>query len=86
MRGLRRKGFREVNARHLQLRYFSVDGEETEAFTVVSHGADRDISDQLLASMARQLRLNRRQFDRLIDCDLSQADYEAMMRRDGFIR
>ena len=52
----------------------------------MSHGADRDISDQLLAQMARQLHLTRRQFDSLIDCDLSQADYEATMRRDGFIR
>ena len=86
MRGLRRKGFLEANARHLQLRYFSVAGEETEVFTVVSHGSDRDITDRLLAHMARQLNLTRRQFDQLIDCSLSQADYETMMRRDGFIR
>ena len=35
--------------------------------------------------MARQLHLTRREFDELIDCRLSQNDYEAMMRRDGFI-
>ena len=52
----------------------------------MSHGADRDISDRLLSQMARQLHLTRRQFDDLIDCRLSQADYEAMLRRDGFIR
>lgn len=86
MRGLRRKGFREINSRHLQLKFFSVAGEDTEIATLMSHGSDRDISDQLLGQMARQLFLTRRRFDRLIDCDLSQADYEAMMRRDGFIR
>ena len=52
----------------------------------MSHGADRDIDDHLLGRMARQLYLSRRQFDDLIDCRLSQADYEAMLRRDGFIR
>ncbi len=86
LRGLRRKGFRTKNQRHLTLTYFAVDGGETELITMVSHGSDGDIGDRLLAEMARQLHLTRRQFDRLIDCDLSQDDYEAMMRRDGFIR
>ena len=54
--------------------------------TLMSHGSDGDIGDRLRAKMARQLHLTRRQFNRLIDCDLSQDDYEAMMRRDGFIR
>ena len=86
LRGLRRKGFREFNARHLQLRYFSVAGEDSEMFTLVSHGADRDIGDRMLAQMARQLHLSRRQFDSLIDCSLSQAEFEAMLRDGGWIR
>ncbi len=53
---------------------------------MVSHGSDGDIGDRLLAEMARQLHLTRRQFDQLIDCDLSQSEYEAMMRRGGYIR
>ncbi len=52
----------------------------------MSHGADRDLSDRLLGQMARQIHLNRRQFDQLVDCSLSQPDYEAMLRRGGFIR
>jgi predicted RNA binding protein YcfA (HicA-like mRNA interferase family) len=86
LRGLRRNGFREINARHVQLKYLSVEGEDAEIATLVSHGADRDIGDQLIGQMSRQLHLTRRQFDDLIDCRLSQTDYEAMMRRDGFIR
>ena len=85
LRGLRRKGFRELNSRHLQLKFFTVSGEDSEIATVMSHGADRDINDHLLGQMARQLHLTRRQFDDLIDCRLSQADYEAMLRRDGII-
>ena len=85
-RGLSRKGFRIVNRRHRWVEYDNLDGTHGRIKTIMSHGSDRDINDRLLAQMARQLHLSRREFDDLIDCDLSQADYEAMMRRDGFIR
>lgn len=86
-RGLLRKGFQLTYTHHRRFAYHTLDGEQPQAVsTIMSHGADRDIGDQLLAKMARQLRLTRRQFDELIDCRLSQADYEAMLRRDGFIR
>ena len=86
-RGLLRKGFRRTDTHHRRFVYHTLDGEEPQPVaTIMPHGADRDISDRLLGLMARQLRLTRRQFDDLIDCRLSQADYEAMMRRDEFIR
>lgn len=86
-RGLLRKGFRLTDTHHRRFVYHTLDGEQPQPVTtIMSDGADRDISDRLLGLMARQLHLNRRQFDDLIDCRLSQADYEAMMRRDGLIR
>lgn len=85
-RGLLRKGFRVVESRHRQYRYYKLNGDRTSVQTLTSHGSDRDISDHRLGQMARQLDLTRRQFDQLIDCTLSQADYEAIMRRGGFIR
>ncbi len=85
-RALLRKGFRTTESSHRRYRYFRLSGERTNVFTVTSHGSDRDINNHLLGQMARQLHLSRRQFDDLIDCRLSQADYEAMLRRDGFIR
>ena len=85
-RGLLRKGFTRTDTHHRRFHYFGVNGSETEVSTYMSQGADRDISDRLLAEMARQLHLSRRQFDQLIDCELSQANHEAVMRRDGFIR
>ncbi len=85
-RGLVRKGFRLTESRQRRHRYYKLNGEKTNVLTLMSHGSDRDIGDRLLAQMARQLHLSRRQFDQLMDCDLSQGDYEAMMRRDGFIR
>ena len=84
-RGLSHKGFRIVNRRHRWLEYDKLDATHGRIKTILSHGADRDINDRLLAQMARQLHLTRREFDELIDCRLSQDDYEAMMRRDGFI-
>lgn len=86
-RGLLRKGFLLTDTHHRRFIYHTLDGDEPQPVTtIMSHGADRDISDRLLAQMARQLHLTRRQFDDLIDCTLAQADYEAMMRRGGFIR
>ena len=86
-RGLLRKGFRLTDTHHRRFVYHTLDGEEPQPVTtIMSHGADRDISDRLLGQMARQLHLTRRQFDNLVDCTLLQDDYEAMMRRDGFIR
>ena len=86
-RGLLRKGFRRTDTHHRRFTYYGLAGEEVpSATTIMSHGADRDIDDRLLAKMARQLHLTRRQFDDLIDCSLSQTDYEAMLRRDGLVR
>ena len=86
-RGLLREGFRLTDTHHRRFAYHTLGGEEPQPVTtIMSHGADRDIGDRLLAMMARQLHLTGRQFDDLIDCGLSQADYEAIMRRDGFIR
>ncbi len=81
-----RKGFRIKDSRHRTFEYYTLDGERSRIKTLMSHGSDREINDHLLGQMARQLHLTRRQFDDLIDCRLSQADYEAMQRRDGFIR
>ncbi len=85
-RGLLRKGFRLTESRHRRFRYYKLNGERTRVVTLTSHGSDRDLDDRLLARMSRQLHLTRRQFDDLIDCRLAQADFEAMLRRDGFIR
>jgi predicted RNA binding protein YcfA (HicA-like mRNA interferase family) len=85
-RGLLRKGFRLTESRHRRFRYYNMNGERTRVVTLTSHGSERDLDDRLLAKMARQLRLTRRQFDDLIDCRLAQGDYEAMLRRDGLVR
>lgn len=83
--GLRTKGFRYLNSRHRKLYYYGLNGEQTPVATLLSHGGNRDLNDHLLAQMARQCRLTRREFDRLIDCPLSQAQYEQLLSERGHI-
>ena len=52
---------------------------------MLSHGGNRDLSDRLVAKMARQCRLTRREFDDLIRCSLSQQEYEALLVERGIV-
>lgn len=61
-----------------------VDGKKTPIFTKMSQG-ERDVHDGLLAAMARQLRLRRRQLDDLVDCPLSRDEYVQILRETGHI-
>ena len=79
------KGFRFRNSRHRKLYFYTVQGESTAVSTLLSHGGDRDVNDRLLAQMARQCRLSRREFDRLIDCPMSQQEYEALLVERGIV-
>jgi hypothetical protein len=81
---LRAKGFRVTESRHTMY-HFYVDGKKTVLWTMVSHG-QKEIPDNIVGTMARkQLRLSRTDFDRLIECPLSQAEYQAMMQQAGHI-
>jgi hypothetical protein len=77
------KGFVEDNTHH---RYFwlYVDGRKAEIFTYTSHGA-HECGDHILARMAGQLKLSRRQLDDLLDCPLSGEAYVEMLRGNGHI-
>jgi len=75
---LKAKGFFEDReGHHIFLIYETRDGFRTEIRTRVSHqSGGGDISDSLLAAMARQVRLGRRDLEQLIDCPLSRERYE----------
>ena len=83
--GLLAKGFRYLDSRHRRLYYYTLSGDPTPVQTLLSHGGNRDLNDQLLAQMARQCRLSRREFLALIDCPLSQAEYEALLVEGGWV-
>lgn len=84
-RGLRAKGFDVLMSKHVRFRYVTRAGRKTEVRTAISHGANRDISDPLLAEMSRQLGLTRRQFNDLVDCPLSRVGYERILAERGLM-
>ncbi len=78
---LKAKGFFEDReGHHIFLIYETRDGFRTEIRTRVSHqSGGGDISDSLLAAMARQVRLGRQDLEQLIDCPLSREEYETKL-------
>jgi predicted RNA binding protein YcfA (HicA-like mRNA interferase family) len=84
-KSLEAKGFqRPKGGDHNYFHYYSLGGKKTAVFTKTSHGA-REIDDSLLARMARQCKLARGDFDRLIDCPLDRNSYEAKLVEQGLV-
>ncbi len=81
---LQRKGFVQSNSDHKVFR-LHVQGKITAIRTHLSHGSN-EYNDNLLALVARQLKLRRSQLDDLIDCPLSAEDYIAQLLKNGDIR
>ena len=79
------KGFRIQDSRHRRFTYYRLRGTATNVRTVMSHGGNRDIDDSLLSKMARQCGLSRREFLRLVDCPMTQPEYEALLTSRGVI-
>jgi len=84
-KSLEAKGFqRPKGGDHNYFHYYSTTGKKTAVFTKTSHGA-REIDDSLLGRMARQCKLTRGDFDRLIDCPLDRNGYEAKLIEQGAV-
>jgi hypothetical protein len=77
-RALKAKGFSLGTGDHNYFLYMSKAGKKTSVFTKTSHGS-KEISDNLLGKMARQVKLNRSDFELLIDCPLDRDAYESKL-------
>ena len=83
--GLKRKGFQDgKSSHHKYYVYKTLDGKISKVFTYVGHSG-KDLSDYLLSQMARQCKVKREDFLKLIDCPLSQRQYEALIRENGIL-
>ena len=83
---LEAKGFRRRESHHSYFVYYTEEGVKTPIWTKTSHGkGSADIPNNLIGRMARQCKLRTADFRALIDCSLSQADYEALLNSDGEI-
>jgi hypothetical protein len=76
------KGFQQGETHHHYFVYWTIEGRKTTSRTFTSHGT-RDLDSYLLGKMAKQCQLTKPQFDELIDCPMSRAQYEAILRQKG---
>jgi predicted RNA binding protein YcfA (HicA-like mRNA interferase family) len=83
-KSLKSKGFQQREGDHNYFNYYSKAGKKTAVFTKTSHGA-REIDDNLLGQMARQCKLSRADFERLIDCPLDRDSYEVKLIAQGAV-
>ncbi len=83
---LQKKGFEKADRDHSFFVYYTKDGKKTAVFTKTSFTPKvKDISDSLLAQMAKQCKLTKDQFCQLIDCPLSRDSYETILKTKHFV-
>ena len=70
---LKKKGFYDAPGDHKYLEFFH-KGKLILA-TKISHGCTHDITEHLVAKMANQCKLNKKNFINLANCNLSEAEY-----------
>lgn len=71
------KGFYQDDTHHHVFIYVRMDGKKTNVRTRTSHSSKmKSIGDPLLGEMAKQCKLSRAEFIKLVDCPLSREDYE----------
>ena len=78
---LRRKGFKTDETHHHRFVYHASDGR-TSIRTHTSHSRRyKTLGDDLLGEMARQCRVSKADFLRLVDCELTREGYERRVTR-----
>lgn len=83
---LKSKGFEPLEGDHTYFFYYAASGKKSPVRTKTSHGTGhRDISDGLVAQMAKQCRITSRDFRDLIACPLSRGEYEAKLLAQGLV-
>jgi len=78
---LQKKGFLKENKHHIYYT-FQYNGERTHLYTYLSH-SKKEISVKLRSKMAGQLRISIDEFDRLIDCKMTEEDLTVHYLNEG---
>ena len=68
---------REEGSKHIKYKYRTTANRLFT--TVMSHGG-REIYDRNIGNMARQCGIKSQQFEKLVDCSLSQEEYEDLVK------
>lgn len=78
-RALSKKGFVEESSKHIKYILCDEEGKTSRIFTIFSHGS-KEYSDDLLSAMAKQLKLEKSEFIRFVECTLSHEKYLELLR------
>lgn len=86
-RNMKKKGFKLTESDHHFYTYHTTANLKTAIRTKMSHSNRKssDISDGLIATMARQCGLTNANFCKFVDCTLSQVQYEQILLKNGKI-
>ena len=76
-------GFSRRGRKH-RVYTLQIEGREV-ARTLISHGA-KEISDRMLATMARQMGITSSQLKAIVRGELSREDYYQLLHEKGWIR
>ncbi len=83
-RALLRKGFKKETSHHI-IYYYYINGKKTSIHTYISHDT-RELSPKQLNQMAKELKLNYDDFEKLIECPLSEIEYRDYLQSKGYIK
>lgn len=81
---LLKKEFEEKQSSHTRRTYF-IDGKKSSIFTVVSHGK-KEISDDLMHKMAKQIKLSYKQFCDVVDCPMSKEELREFYLEEKIVK
>lgn len=85
-RALKDKGFRTNESHHRYFVYYTEEGTKSPVRTKTSHGKGAaDISSSLISDMAKQCKLRTAEFRDLVECSMSQSDFEKLLTSKGEI-
>lgn len=81
------KGFElEQGSRDHDFLFFAHHGKRQPVYTKLSRGKQyRTIGDPLLSKIARQLHLNRKELDLLVDCPMTREQFLGRLEKQGVI-
>ncbi|MEA1884487.1 MAG: hypothetical protein U9N62_08225 [Thermotogota bacterium] len=83
-KSLKKNGFVKLATHHNRYFYKKISGGDTLIHIFISHGS-KDYGDMLLSTLADQLKLLKKELLRFIDGEMSQEEYEKILKIKGFI-
>ena len=82
LQSLLKKGFEKISKKdHIVLRFRTASKDKDGIKTKLSHNK-QDLNDHLINQMAKQCGVNKQQFLDLVDCPLSQEEYEKIISKN----